>query len=322
MDILTKLPLDLQEKVLEEYIKCEGLRALVRNYPVEFTMILNTEIMLRGELRKNDIVLSTKIWCDEYNFVRAHFDIYWSSWIGWSYNVKNVPLGYICERDCIGIVKKWKKAFYEFLKLNHSFGKKSFENTKCKGYTVESFSVPKNAVIKAEMNRLQTKKLAKIIKKAWFGLNVDQIKPLEQKLKTIDNQDDFDCPNVIEATIGRFRMDDSCPDLGSDFIRVPYTSEDLELIRDKMPFIYKCLEDNDELWSPRLEFSPGMKKYIKLYNVFNNSPEELPPPDEFNAVVQDIIVNDLEIGWYSLSYDYNSKYIVMPKLNELLAWCA
>lgn len=321
MELVAKLPFDLQEKILEEYLKCEQLRALVRNHPIEFAMLLETESFLSGELRKGDIEFTTKIWCDETNFVRANFDIFWSSWCGWSYNIKNVPLGWLSESNCLDIIHKWKTAFYEFVRLNHTFGKRSFKNAEFKWFRIEYFSVGQDKVVRKTMNKLKSKKIAQIVKNAWFNLNIEHIKPLVEKLKEIDNQDDFDCPSMIDPIVGRFRMDDSCPDLGSNFVRVPFTDEDLELVRDKLPFVYKCLEDYDELWSPRLEFSPGMKKYIQLYNQFYDRPETLPPPEEFNALVYDIITKELEIGWYSLSYDYCSKYVVLPKIHELLNWC-
>lgn len=320
MELLAKLPFDLQEKVLEEYEKCEKLRALVRNHPIEITMAIESENMIRGEIRKNDFHLDTKIWCDENNLIRANFDIYWSSWIGWSYNLRHVPLGYIYEGNCMQIAQSWKKAFYEYLRFNHKYGKRSFENAVCRGYRVNFFSVATDSVVYWNTTNLKTKKLAQIMKRSWFNLNVDDIKPLETKLKDVDNLDDFDCMSITEPIIGRFRMDDSCPDLGSDFVRVPYTIDDLNTIKDNMPFIYKCLEDNDELWSPRFEFSPAMKKYIKLYNQYNDAPDTLPPSEEFNAIIYDIISKDLEIGWYSLSYDYYSKYVVLPKIHELMNW--
>lgn len=320
MNILAKLPYDLQEKVLEEYLKCEALRALVKNYPIEFTMAMQGEILLREELIKRDFFFSTHIWCDEQNLVKANFTIAWSSWTGWSYNLRNVPLGFINEHNCLEIVKRWKRAFYEYVRLNYTFGKRSFENAVSDGYKVISFSVPQDSLNKIHLSKLKSKALAKVVKRAWFNLNVDQIRPLEFKLKGIDNQDNWS--NVNDGDIERFRMDDSCPDLGSDFIRVPYTGDDLELVKKQMPFIYKCLEDNDELWSPKIEFSPGMKKYINLYNWYNDRFQTLPPPEKFNQMVYDVIHKDLDVGWCSLSYDYHTKYVVLPKIHEVLNWCA
>lgn len=305
MDILTRLPADLQERVLHEYEKCEKLRSLVRNFPIEFTMHFNNR----------EIRLSTKIWCEPNNLVKCHFEIFWSHWRGWSYNLKNVPLGYISENNCLDICKRWKRAFFEYLRLNYTHGKRSFQNAVFGGFEVSSFS---DAFYRTD--RLKSKKLANIVKKSWFNININSVKPLEDRLKQIDNSEDFDC--VDERIVKRFRMDDSCPDLGSDFVRVPYTLADLTMIQTSMPFIYKCLEDNNELWSPRYDLSVGMKRYIELYNQFHDKPETLPPSEEFNFIAQDVIHNDLGLRWYIGSYEYYSKYIVLPKIHVIMNWCS
>jgi hypothetical protein len=90
-----------------------------------------------------------------------------------------------------------------------------------------------------------------------------------------------------------------------------------------MPIIYKCLEDNNELWTPCLPFTPGVKEYIQMYSSLKkayrtNNFSDLPPPEKFNQKLLDIIHNKLNKTRYIHGINHRTGYANVLKLHQLL----
>jgi hypothetical protein len=327
MNILNKLPNDLQEKILNHYEDDEKIRNLIRKIPIIFNLHMTCmyEHYPDNNLIENDFNLESYITCDSNNLVWVTSNIYWGRWSGWSYNFYNIPIGYLySEKQIKVIVRKWKDIFAEYIKYNYSSSKYSFKNLIRKHYKIEyGFDVSKTS---ETLQILKSKYLYKIIKNQWFSDQLfNKVKNNSEIFNTLSNFEKNCCEYSLSKYYhNRFHIDDACPDLGSDYIRPPYTYSDLKYIKKSCPNIYKCLEDYDELYSINYKLSDNLKSYVKLYlqleeensKYYENQNykfENIDPPELFNQKVKDIIQEE----WLN-GYTANTGYLVLPKLHFLL----
>ena len=308
MDILANLPCDLQEKVYYCYKNLEYQRNLPRQVPLAFSHFLvcsreEYSPELAGKFKDNEFNFTSTIVCDKNNMVWASHEIEWSCWTGWSFNILDIPLMILkSSKDIKKLIHLWKSTFAENVKYNYDSGKDSFQNRKTSGFELEN--------IKYEY--LSSKILKAYIKKVWFP---DEIKSIEQ----------------IKQIKHRFRIEDSCFDLGSRNICIPYRYDDLLNIKKVMPTIYHCLETNGQLWSCCYKFRKPLLTYIKYWialndatmkdddeGVFKGYPDML-PAEEFNEIVTNILKNELKLAdYYFNSFSCRTGYIAIPDISEIL----
>jgi hypothetical protein len=322
----------------------------------EINMVIRRKIKnlldenIRKLLRKNKISLSLDItYIDKHqekslsvnSFIICDFNnLVWCNAFMWtdasSYKFYNIPIGYLTNiKQIKNIIKKWKYVFYEYFKYNYNFFKYHYEITKSNFYEI-SYGLEEKNIDKVDI--LKSKYLYNIIKNQWFSDQFYEKVKIDSQLMTklSELKKDYD-PYLIESSLGRFRIDESCPTLGAFYIRPPYEYGDLKHIKTNCLNIYKCLEDYNELYSINYKLPPEIRLYVKISNQldeantkyyekypnkrcddkFEGFEIDIDPPEIFNQKVKDI-VKDIVKDDSMNGIRVHSGYISMLKLHDII----
>ena len=332
MDILEKLPHDLQEHVYKCLKQLKVLRNKPRQVQLSFDHCLVCSAQkfsevehkyIDGEDYDNKFSFTTTITCDRHDMVWVTHEVKWSQWNGWVYNLVDIPLMVLdSEKDIKKLIKLMKATHAECIKYNHKTGGKSFKNQKSSWF---------------EMNDVKYKKLSSnllkaYIKKMWFSDEL-AFALLPERHKDQDQTSieyEYGQPSETEDEIDepyqrryRFRVEDACPDIGSSDICMPYIHADLQKVQKEMPVTYKCLEDNGKLWSPYFKLSAPIIKYSKHWLALNEAIDKkdftnILPPDQFNQLVTGILTDELNLNCLCDTICLNTGYMGMPDIGTIL----
>jgi hypothetical protein len=357
--LVNHLPLDIKEVIYQMYKNRFEMQTLLKKPPVNFAMHLTRTSSpshdgFDDDMAGNrDFEFNTSISCDNSNLVWAHFTICYSRWCGWCYNLHNVPLMHIPNdwntKTITKLVKLWKQVFAEYVHYNHQCGTKSFYKRSKQEFELgfwdwerqpcDSLPIQENET--KRMPYLRCKDLVKLIRQRWYNdemLDVLQTSPeLQETIKSY-TRDAYGFPDICSKSLGRFRMDDAIPDMGSFYVRVPYSPVGLKCIKDDLPVVFSLLEHHGQLHSPKLEFTEPMKEYMELSKMIKEAEanyiekhgckpgrnhsfqgyDNMPPAAEFNERVENIIRNRFGWNWHSASYDYYTGYVDIMDVHELI----
>jgi hypothetical protein len=313
MDILELLPHDLQERVYKHYSELERIRNLQRQRPLSFALCYSSQmkdLRNKSETYNNSFSLFTSIECDKHNMVWCKFEIDYRCWRGCPFNIDDLPLMHIRSEDDIKkLVVLWKKVFVDFIRYNYIYGEKSFEDVSTRWYEIDD----------TKFFSMSQRTLCQVIKKKWF--------------REVIKEEDIDIYNMKR----KFRIMEEAPGPCSEDMTSPFSYKDLTYIQEKLPTMYLCLENNNQLWSPYIKWNESMKEYIKLliaYEKANDTYHEqygtieykkpfmgydgFPDPEEFNERVGNLLdkisKRDLRI------YCGITGYISLPSISTIIQW--
>ena len=346
LQIIKRLPLDLQLKVLNEYERLERLRNAMRHarITIENTFVCEVEHD-RENWRETPFSIRASIRCDNDNMVWMTCTMHWGHWKGWSSDMYNVPLMRISSNTIKQVVSLFKKCYFEFIRFNYIYSVLSFKGKKHNQIKMTYYDCVQGKEmvrIPRHKERLSCKLLRTIIQRAWFNDDVIPTCSIAEECLKYDRFIHYANPQLAcKEDYTLFRLDDTCYDLGTENIRVPYTHDDLSLLRANLPIVYQCLEANDQLSTPYRRLKPAMKSYVALCTAFERAQEQyrriygevqftgtlfhgfegLPSKDEFNATVMHILRNKLRLTWYSHSYDMFTGYAVLMRISEVMELC-
>jgi hypothetical protein len=300
MEFLEKLPLDLAYKVIDMYEDMERCKNLPRHAPIRiiqsFTCIWEDHCLSHFRIRENEFEFETIIRCDDQNMVWMSCVLYCNSWSGWAHNMYNVPIMYLrnqTRQELLQLVKLVKKCYFEYIKYNYTYSKMSFKNRQKSHYEIKYYNEVSNEYVSercSHPNKLASKHLMRIIRHKWLNGNVEMAKQYALKYREFDDDLNWDAhPSLLcNEDNWRFRLDESCYDMGSKNIRVPYMIHDLRSVQTHLPIVYGLLQKHDHLWTPLRKMSANLKEYITLYVAYaeavdNNELSLFMPAEEFNA---------------------------------------
>ena len=304
MDIFTNLPFDIQFMIYNIYKKNKYIHSLVKSTPIVLIKHYHCKnnCYYNNNIGDNIFNLRITLRCDKNDLCWINCQCEFASYIGYCYNLFNIPIEDINNID--NLIRKTKEVFMEYIKYNHNYGKFTFKNCLKTYYEIQylNFETFKYDSID-NLVSMPHKLLKKIIKKQWFDeKHMDIIE--KNKDLIINNECAF--PNFPDKYLRFFRIDDNIIDLGSEYIRVPYTYDDCIHIKDKLPIIYKLLDKYGCLISPYIDSKPLrqlLNLYIKKQNVTDF--ENLLEIEDYNSEVEQLIKDILN--------HKNYKNIIMPE---------
>jgi hypothetical protein len=259
MNIFKKLPYDLQEYVYNIYYEQNLIKRIpiiiIKHYQCKNNIII-------ADFEDNHFYIKSTLQCDDNHMCWVKCELYYFAYIGNSYNIYNIPIGYINNID--SIIINWKKVISEYIKYIYDYGIQTFKNCKKTYFEIrylKDFFLEDRIT---NLNKLKHKLLKQIIKHQWFNEKL-MIKSHKYKdILELIEIDEYAYPYMSERYLGYFRIDDTDPDIFSKYIRVPYSSDDCRYIKIKLPIIYKLLEKYNMLKSPYIQ-SSNMRKLIRLF---------------------------------------------------------
>lgn len=342
MDIIKELPFDLQQKIIDDYVELEKIRNLPRHMPLKIIQHFKCDYHSLCTIQKENIFeAEITMRCDLSNMVWLTCTLEWGSWSGCSSNMYNVPLMKLTngsDKELIALVKLIKKCYVEYIRFNYTYSKSSFRR-KESYYSLEYNNIITDKLISERCphdNKLPNKVVKSFIKRLWFDhFDLEFIKDHKDSFLSFDSSIQYNAhPSISNKDdCWRFRLDDTCYDMGTHNIRIPYTMSNLSFIKQHLPTIFHLLQKHDHLWTPYRLLPKDIKEYVTLYTAYNDAVEkyhelhqdkedifkgykDLMSAEEFNEEFKRIITN---IGIRADSYGMCcfTKYIVPWDIHEV-----
>jgi hypothetical protein len=309
MDIFSVLPYDLQEYIYKLFLENKRLDDLLKITPIIIEKHFHCKNNLIGAVSINNPFFIRATLQTENDKVYMKCEIDFDIYIGYSYNMYNIPIGNI--NGIYSLIKSIKNIFMEYLRYNYKHGKYTFKNCYDTYYKIKyiDWDMLNQRIIKTK--DLTNKLLKSIIKKQWFN-NIEVLKKNSKLMKLLSEIeiDELAFPYFPNKYLGLFRIDDALPNIYSKFIRVPYSFANCIYMQNHLPIIYKHLEENSALFSP-LPTNKLIRKLIQLKNSNKTC-------DEFNEELENIM-RELDPSYNNLIIPQTGYAYLTDELHEIFA---
>lgn len=302
MEIFRDLPYDLQCLVVKKMDAMERVRLswcprLTISCTHRCTYIheaLGAHLFDMEEMEEHEFTLYATFECDRNGVMWMNTRVDWMFWFNSINCFKNVPICRANRKSPKDIGRLMKRAFFEYMRYTHVYSSPVFKNRRSSSYELTSV-IDGNKHIVWEGDRLSIDGVTKWIRSEWFsgGLSDGQEKAKEKPL--IPN---FSINDELGALLGFIvrRVD------------VPYRYEDLLLLQEHCPVIYKCLEEFGELKSPLFDPQNPIRQYIRWHKKLAT--------EEREAAIQHLttLLDEKITMWYD--------EVEFPSIDEMLRYAS